>query len=140
MNHKGMYLTEAVFVVVLICLILLLTPFIKNNICDIKIKYFINSLNNDINYGLEYSITHYNLVKIKFYPNKHIYKITDGNAFILKEKKYDKSLLIDSYIIYDVIEITHGHVNEYNYFYLSCGKIKYKVNIYEKSGIINVSK
>lgn len=140
MNHKGVYLTEVVFSVVLISLILFLTPFVRKNICDIKIKYFINSLNNDINYGLEYSITHFNLVKIKFYPNNHLYKMTDGNASILKEKKYDKSLVIDSYITYDVIEITHGYVNDYNYFYLSCGNIKYKINIYEKSGIINVSK
>lgn len=135
-----MKLIELSLIVFVFITIIFLSPVVYKNVCEHKISYFIDTLNHDIHYGQNYTITHFTLIKLKFYPNDYYYRLIDGSFQYLKEVQYDKSLKLNSYITYDTIELTHGHVNEYYYFYLSCGTIKYKVNIYEKSGIINVDK
>lgn len=136
MNKNGLMMIEAIMTLLIILSIIVLTPKINKKICEFKINNFIRILSKDINYSIEYSITHYTIVKIKFYPNEYYYKISDVDLNNIRTFKFDKNLTLNSYITYNTIEITHGNVINYHYFYLTCGNMKYKITVYEKSGII----
>ncbi|MDF2700223.1 MAG: hypothetical protein K0Q49_1779 [Haloplasmataceae bacterium] len=141
LNKRGFMISEQLLIVLMISTFFLLAPVINKNICETKIDYFLKSLKSDINYAMHYSMTNYNIVKIRFKPNDYVYDLSiNGYSVFLKDYKYDRSLVINSYIVKNIIDVTHGNVVNSHYFYLSCGNIKYKINIYEKSGIINATK
>ncbi len=132
MNHKGYYLLEVVLVLSIITSFLLLIPLVNKNSCEIKKKYFIYTLNSDIQYGLNYSMTHFALVNIRIYPDLHLYKMVDGNTIIVKTQVYEDNLLVKA----NLIEISHGYVNQTIYLTITCYDTIYQLTIYEKSGMI----
>lgn len=132
MNHKGSYLVEVVFFITIITSFLLFIPMVKRSNCEVKKKYFIQTLNSDIQYGLSYSMTHFTLINVYFISDQNDYVLIDGNLSRVLERSYDKSFSL----VASRIQISHGYVLQTVTVSISCDQTSYQITINEKSGLI----
>ena len=132
MNHKGFYLLEAMLMMLIVSSFLLIIPSVRRSSCKSEIKYFVELINSDIQYGISYSITHSSLINIYLLSDRNQYLIYDGSLKAIRKYNYSNNLHINDIRIY----ITHGYVIDTNYLTITCENQVSKFRITKISGLI----
>lgn len=135
MNRKGYYLFEVVLILSIITSFLLFLP-IKKTSCSSCLNQFTKILENDLEYGIGYTLNHFTLVNLYTIPEQNTYFLRDGNLEIVLVRKFDKKLKIKKI----EIRMSHGYVIKNYQFTISCNNENYQIFITEKSGKVNVFK
>ncbi|HEY8364626.1 MAG TPA: prepilin-type N-terminal cleavage/methylation domain-containing protein, partial [Haloplasmataceae bacterium] len=104
--NKGFTLLEVMLVLTFITSFLFLVPNVKNSSCQIKMNHFMKILDNNIQYGVSYTLSHFTLVNLYIIPHTNTIVIYDGRLIPIRKEYYDQGLIIFETRIY----ISHGYV------------------------------
>ncbi len=135
MNNRGIYLIEVMMITAILTSFILIIPVFKVPDSEVKTENFIKFLNQDIQYGLSYSLSHHSLINIHFIPSKNLYVMYNGKMQQIIKRTYNESLIINSVSI----EISHGFLVKEVNIQINCDQKIYRYRIREKGGIIEIT-